>query len=89
MEVQYRRDHRGKLSAAIRHLDPCPSAKLNSEQIVEAIRYLDPDLNDETAQQEDKTALVVCVSAFVLLFYLSVFVWIHHCMRNDAAFDRT
>ena len=69
------------LSAAIRYLDPCPSAKLNSEQIVEAIRYLDPDLNDETAQQEDKTALVVCVSAFVLLFYLSVFVWIHHWMR--------
>ena len=70
-----------EISTAIRYLDPRTSAKLNSEEILEAIRYLDPDLNEETAQQEDKTALVVCVSAFFLLFYLSVFVWIHHLMR--------
>jgi len=80
-EVQYRRDHRGRNDCC--DSVPCPpqSAKLNSEEIFEAIRYLDPDLNDETVQQEDKTALVVCVSAFVLLFYVLVFVWIHHWMR--------
>lgn len=70
-----------KIAAAIRYLVPRTNAKLNSEEILETIRYLDPDLNDETAQQEDNTALVVFVSAFVLLFYLSVFVWIHHWMR--------
>jgi hypothetical protein len=80
-EVPYRRDHRGKTNCCDSVPDPRPSAKLNSEEIAEAIRYLDPDLNDETAQQEDKTALLVCVSAFVLLFYSSVFVWIHHWMR--------
>jgi hypothetical protein len=58
-----------------------PRRELNSERIVEAIRYLDPDLNDETAQQQDKIPLIVCVSAFVLLFYLSVVVWIYHSMH--------
>jgi hypothetical protein len=68
-----------EISAAIRYLDPCPITNAGSEQILNAIRYLDRDLNTKIVQEDKKTALLIFLTALVVLFYGFVFVWCHRC----------
>lgn len=65
------------ISATIRYLDPSPITNGSSEQIWNAIRTLDPDLNAKVVQEDKKAALLIFLTAVVILFYGLVFVWCH------------
>ena len=69
-----------KMSAAVRRPEAGSSAPLNSEALLEAIRYLDPDLNRDTTGEGDN-GIVGCVSALVALFYLAIYLWLRHWVR--------
>jgi SpoU rRNA methylase family enzyme len=66
-----------EISAAIRYLDPSPIINGGSEEISNAIRNIDPDLNAKTVQEDKRTALVIFLTALVILFYGLLFVWCH------------
>ena len=66
-----------EISAAIRYLDPSPITNGSSEEIWNAIRNLDPDLNAKIVQEDKNTALLIFLTALVILFYGLVFVWCH------------
>jgi hypothetical protein len=68
-----------EISAAIHYLEPRPITNAGSEQILNAIRYLDRDSNTKTVQEDKKTALLIFLTALVVLFYGFVFVWCHRC----------
>ena len=64
-----------EISAAIRYLDPSPISNGRSEEISNAIRKLDRDLNAKIVQEDKRAALLIFLTALVILFYGFVFVW--------------
>ena len=66
-----------EISAAIRYLDPSPINNDSSDEVWNAIRNLDPDWNAKIVQEDKKAALLIFLTALVILFYGFVFVWLH------------
>ena len=65
-----------EISAAIRYLDPSRVTS-GSEETSNAVRKLDRDLNAKIVQEDKKAALLIFLTALVILFYGLVFVWCH------------
>ena len=66
-----------EISAAIRYLDPSRTTNGRSEEMSNAVRKLDRDLNAKIVQEDKKAALLIFLTALVILFYVFVFVWCH------------
>jgi hypothetical protein len=64
-----------------RHPAASAGAPLNSEQILDAILYLDADLDRDASTERENQTLLRCVGAVVALLYLAMFLWIRHWLR--------
>ncbi len=67
-----------ELFAAGRRGEAGSSAPLNPDQILEAILYLDPDLDCVAPTQGENRTLVRCIAAVAAFFYVAMFFLIRH-----------